>query len=124
MTRGDTQDIGAAAADALPELHAALYGFHPRETRAWTDGNAILIVARTGACTANVPGRSRAAALAELQRSVRDVVYLRCGVMLRMRDRSVDAGRELIVLAFERSRASDLAAERFPALHEPLADAS
>jgi hypothetical protein len=124
MNSGGTQDLGAAAAAALPDLHAALYGFAPQETRAWTDSSAILVVVRTDACGVSVPGHSRTSALAELHHAVGDAVFLRSGEMLRARDRRIDAERGLMVLAFERSSADDLAATRTPALREPLADAS
>ena len=42
----ETRQIGAVAADALDEIHSAIYGQAPEASRAWTDGDAILLVVR------------------------------------------------------------------------------
>jgi hypothetical protein len=124
MAEGQLNELGAAAAAVLPDLHDEIYGFRPEETRAWTDSSAILLVVRTRACMADVAGHSRASALAQLHVAVADGVFLRSGEMLRTRDRRIDLERGLMVLAFERSSAEDLVAARAPELREPLADAS
>src|SRR5580693_7462553 len=42
----ETERIGAFAAQALADIHTALYGVAPKATRSWTDGDAILLVMR------------------------------------------------------------------------------
>lgn len=98
----ETERIGAFAAQALAEIHSALYGVAPKATRAWTDGDAILLVMR-------LPDESAARRsdppLAAIQRLVGATVYRRTGVALRTAGTNVDAERGLVVLAFERIRA-------------------
>ena len=96
----ETGQIGAVAADALDEIHSAIYGQAPEASRAWTDGDAILLIVR-------LPARPDAAAaatpVAAIQRMVSAAVYRRTGVMLRTGGANVDARRSLAVLAFERT---------------------
>lgn len=97
----ETEAIGAFAAQALADIHSALYGVAPTATRAWTDGDAILLVMR-------LPGESAARRsdppLSAIQRMVSAAVYRRTGVTLRTAGTNVDAQRGLVVLAFERIR--------------------
>lgn len=95
----ETRQIGAVAAHALDEIHSAIYGQAPEASRAWTDGDAILLVVR-------LPRRPEPAIAATpvtaIQRMVSATVYRRTGVMLRTGGTNVDAERGLAVLAFER----------------------
>jgi hypothetical protein len=97
----ETERIGTFAAQALADIHVALYGVAPQATRAWTDGDAILLVMR-------LPGDSAARRsdppLSAIQRLVGATVYRRTGVSLRTAGTNVDAQRGLVVLAFERIR--------------------
>jgi hypothetical protein len=97
----ETEQIGAIAAQALSEIHAALYGEPPRATRAWTDGDAILLVMRVD--SESVSGRIDPP-LTAIQRMVSASVHRRTGVTLRTAGTNVDAQRGLVVLAFERLR--------------------
>ena len=98
----ETERIGAFAAQALADTHLALYGVAPEATRAWTDGDAILLVMR-------IPSESAARRsdppLTAMQRLVAAAVFRRTGVALRSAGTNVDAQRGLVVLAFERIRA-------------------
>ncbi len=97
----ETERIGEIAAQALTEIHSAIYGQPPQAARAWTDGDAILLVMRlspeTAAETAEPP-------LASIQRMVNAAVQRRTGESLRAASTSVDPERGLVVLAFERVR--------------------
>jgi len=97
----ETERIGAFAAQALADIHVALYGVAPKATRAWTDGDAILLVMRLPPESA---ARRSDPPLAAFQRLVSAAVYRRTGVTLRSAGTNVDAQRGLVVLAFERIR--------------------
>ena len=101
----ETEHIGEIAAQALAEIHSAIYGQPPQASRAWTDGDAILLVMRTPPAT---PGQTDAARseppLSAIQRMVTAAVERRTGETLRAASTSVDPGRGLVVLAFERVR--------------------
>ena len=96
----ETTMIGAVAAQALDEIHSAIYGQAPESSRSWTDGDAILLVAR-------LPSRPEPAAawtpLTAIQRIVSATVYRRTGVLLRTGGANFDTGRALAVFAFERA---------------------
>lgn len=98
----ETEQIGAVAADALTEIHTAIYGQAPPATRAWTDGDAILLVMRLpeghGDDSEELP-------LPAIQRMVSAAVYRRTGETLRTAGTNLDADRGLVVLAFERLKA-------------------
>ena len=98
----ETERIGAFAAQALADIHSALYGLAPTATRAWTDEDAILLVMRLPAESA---ARRGDAPLSAIQRMVGAAVFRRTGVSLRTAGTNVDAQRGLAVLAFERIRA-------------------
>jgi len=98
----ETERIGAFAAQALADIHNALYGVAPKATRAWTDGDAILLVMRLPAESAV----RREPPLSPMQRLVSAAVHRRTGVSLRSAGTNVDAQRGLVVLAFERIRAA------------------
>jgi hypothetical protein len=98
----ETERIGEFAAQALADIHSALYGVAPKATRAWTDGDAILLVMRL---PAESPARRSDPPLTAIQRLVGAAVYRRTGVTLRTAGTNVDAQRGLVVLAFERIRA-------------------
>jgi hypothetical protein len=108
----ETERIGAVAAQALTEIHTAIYGEAPEATRAWTDGDAILLVLR-------LPAESAAngieSTLSAIQRMVSAAVYRRTGETLRTAGTNLDAQRGLAVLAFERVRA-----RADQAKHEPI----
>ena len=93
----DTEQLGAVAADALDEIHCAVYGVAPEATRAWTDGDAILVVMRMQA--RSVIGTTPVTAI---QRMVAAAVHRRTGVRLRTGGVNFDPERGLAVLAFER----------------------
>lgn len=97
----ETEQIGAIAAQSLSDIHAALYGEPPQATRAWTDGDAILLVMRVS--PESVTDRSDPP-LTAIQRMVSASVHRRTGVTLRTAGTNVDAQRGLVVLAFERLR--------------------
>jgi hypothetical protein len=97
----ETERIGAFAAQALADIHIALYGVEPKATRAWTDGDAILLVMRL---PPESPARRSDPPLTSIQRLVSAAVYRRTGVTLRTAGTNVDAQRGLVVLAFERIR--------------------
>ncbi len=99
----ETDKIGEIAAQALAEIHAAIYGQPPQAARAWTDGDAILLVMRLLEPSTDI-ARSEPP-LAEMQRMVAATVERRTGERLRAASTSVDPGRGLVVLAFERLRA-------------------
>ena len=94
-----TSQIAAVAADALDEIHSAIYGQMPEASRAWTDGDAILLVVRLPA-TRDPAGESTP--VTAIQRMVSAAVFRRTGVMLRTGGANVDSRRSLAVLAFER----------------------
>jgi len=101
--RTETSAIGAVAADALEEIHSAIYGRPPEASRAWTDGDAILLVLRM------LPQAETGAGsppIIEMQRMVCAAVQRRTGVTLRAGGVNVDERRGLAVLAFERLRAT------------------
>jgi hypothetical protein len=98
----ETERIGEFAAQALADIHNALYGIAPKATRAWTDGDAILLVMRLPPESA---ARRSDPPLTAIQRLVSAAVFRRTGVTLRTAGTNVDAQRGLVVLAFERIRA-------------------
>jgi len=98
----ETERIGTFAAQALADVHSALYAVAPKATRAWTDGDAILLVMRLPAESA---ARRSDPPLSAIQRLVSAAVYRRTGVWLRTAGTNVDSQRGLVVLAFERIRA-------------------
>jgi hypothetical protein len=98
----ETERIGEIAAQALADIHSAIYGQPPQATRAWTDGDAILLVMRLAPETA---AQRAEPPLASMQRMVGAAVERRTGESLRAASTSVDPERGLIVLAFERVRA-------------------
>lgn len=100
----ETERIGAFAAQALADIHSALYGVAPSATRAWTDDDAILLVMRLPAESA---ARRSDPPLSTIQRMVSAAVFRRTGVALRSAGTNVDAQRGLVVLAFERIRARE-----------------
>jgi len=91
----ETERIGAFAAQALADIHSALYGLAPTATRAWTDEDAILLVMRLPAESA---ARRGDAPLSAIQRMVGAAVFRRTGVALRPAGTNVDAQRGLAVL--------------------------
>jgi hypothetical protein len=113
----DTSDSGKlehAAVAALDAAHAVFTGSAPLASRAWAEGNALLVVLRGS-------GLHRRE-LARLQDTIASSVYLRTGELLRSCGLSADAERDLVVLAFERVAAEALAARPGPGQREPLAD--
>ena len=98
----DTSGIAAVAADALEEIHCAVYGRPPEAARAWTEGDGILLVMRTPP-----PGDGEAPPVSAMQSMIAAAVLRRTGVTLRPGGVNVDARRGLAVLAFERVRAPD-----------------
>jgi hypothetical protein len=100
----DTERIGEIAAQALTDLHNAIYGQPPLAARAWTDGDAILLVMRqTPEAAASAGGDPP---ISSIQRMVAAAVRRRTGEALRAASTSVDPERGLVVLAFERLRSS------------------
>jgi hypothetical protein len=99
----ETERIGDVAAQALADIYHALYGVAPDATRAWTDGDAILLVMRLPAESA---ARDSEPPLSAIQRLVGAAVFRRTGVALRTAGTNVDTQRGLVVLAFERIRAA------------------
>ena len=97
----ETERIGAVAAHALADIHSAIYGQAPQATRAWTDGDAILLVLRLPTEPA---AHGIEPALTAIQRMVSAAVYRRTGETLRIAVTNLDAERGLVVLAFERVR--------------------
>ena len=97
----ETERIGGFAAEALAEIHSALYGVAPKATRAWTDGDAILLVLRLPTEPA---AHGIEPALTAIQRMVSAAVYRRTGETLRTAGTNLDVQRGLVVLAFERVR--------------------
>jgi hypothetical protein len=97
----ETERIGAIAAQALTDVHGAIYGQAPAASRAWTDGDAILLVMRLPAEAAD---RGVEPPLTAIQRMVSAAVYRRTGESLRTAGTNVDTQRGLVVLAFERIR--------------------
>jgi hypothetical protein len=116
----ETSQIGAVAAHALDEIHSAIYGQAPEASRAWTDGDAILLVVRLPArpdpATAGTP-------VSAIQRMVSAAVFRRTGVMLRTGGANVDATRGLAVLAFQRTAMPDDPEPYEPASAGPAFDA-
>lgn len=101
----ETERIGEIAAQALAEIHSAIYGQPPQASRAWTDGDAILLVMRTPPETSGQIDAARSEPpLSSIQRMVAAAVERRTGETLRAASTSVDPGRGLVVLAFERVR--------------------
>ena len=92
----DTGQIGAVAALALEEIYCAIYGRAPETTRAWTEGDAILLLMRIDAAQATPTP------VDEMQRMVAVAVERRTGVALRVGGVNIDTDRGLAVLAFER----------------------
>jgi hypothetical protein len=97
----ETERIGEIAAQALADIHVAIYGEPPQAARAWTDGDAILLVMRM---PLEAAGRIEPP-LGAMQRMVAAAVQRRTGQPLRAASTSVDPERGLVVLAFERIRA-------------------
>jgi hypothetical protein len=97
----ETERIGEIAAQALADIHGAIYGQPPHAARAWTDGDAILLVMRIPPETT---GRTEPP-LSAMQQMVAAAVQRRTGESLRAASTSVDPERGLVVLAFERVRA-------------------
>jgi hypothetical protein len=97
----ETERIGAVAAQALAEIHNAIYGKTPQATRAWTDGDAILLVMRL---STEPNARGVEPPLAAIQRMVSAAVYRRTGESLRTAGTNLEVERGLVVLAFERVR--------------------
>lgn len=110
----ETERIGEIAAQALSDIHNAIYGQPPQAARAWTDGDAILLVMRLAPEVTTQGGEPP---LASIQRMVGAAVQRRTGQSLRAASTSVDPDRGLVVLAFERVRAAvaDQQAARAPA---------
>jgi hypothetical protein len=110
----ETERIGEIAAQALSDIHNAIYGQPPQAARAWTDGDAILLVMRLAP---EVTTQGDEPPLASIQRMVGAAVERRTGQSLRAASTSVDPERGLVVLAFERVRAAvaDPQAARAPA---------
>lgn len=94
-------DLGSVAARALGSIHTAMYGGAPQATRAWADGNAILLVVRSRAALATDPSESSVGPLEAIQRMVSAIVYRHTGETLRPGGRSADPQRGIAVLAFE-----------------------
>jgi hypothetical protein len=78
-----------------------MYGGAPQATRAWADGNAILLVVRSRAALATDPSESAVGPLEAIQRMVSAIVYRHTGETLRPGGRSADPQRGIAVLAFE-----------------------
>jgi hypothetical protein len=97
----ETERIGEIAAQALSDIHTAIYGQPPQAARAWTDGDAILLVMRLAP---DVTAQGSEPPLASIQRMVGAAVQRRTGETLRAASTSVDPERGLVVLAFERDR--------------------
>jgi hypothetical protein len=97
----ETERIGEIAAQALSDIHNAIYGQAPQASRAWTDGDAILLVMRLAPEVTTQGGEPP---LALIQRMVGAAVARRTGESLRAASTSVDPERGLVVLAFERVR--------------------
>jgi hypothetical protein len=113
----DLEDVASAALTADEQFG------RPVALRAWTDSNAILVIARCGPAAQSGHGRSRLAAVARLQHDIAAAFYLRSGELLRPCGRSADPQRRLLVLAFERMSADSLEASRGFEGRTPLADA-
>ncbi|MGD1049987.1 MAG: hypothetical protein ABR947_02825 [Solirubrobacteraceae bacterium] len=99
----ETERIGEIAAQALSDIHTAIYGQPPAAARAWVDGDAILLVMRLAPEVTTLGGEPP---LASMQRMVAAAVERRTGESLRAASTSVDPERGLVVLAFERVRAA------------------
>ena len=99
----ETERIGEIAAQALSDIHTAIYGQPPAAARAWIDGDAILLVMRLAPEVTTLGGEPP---LASMQRMVAAAVERRTGESLRAASTSVDPERGLVVLAFERVRAA------------------
>lgn len=97
----ETEQIGAIAAQALADIHTAIYGQAPEATRSWTDGDAILLVMRLPAQAA---AKGVEPPLASIQGMVTAAVLRRTGETLRAASTSVHPERGLVVFAFERVR--------------------
>jgi hypothetical protein len=99
----ETERIGEIAAQALSDIHTAIYGQPPAAARAWTDGDAILLVMRLAPEVGTHGGEPP---LPSIQGMVGAAVERRTGQTLRAASTSVDPERGLVVLAFERVRAA------------------
>jgi hypothetical protein len=110
----ETERIGEIAAQALTDIHGAIYGQPPQAARAWTDGDAILLVMRL---QPEATGEHAEPPISSIQRMVAAAVERRTGETLRAASTSVDPERGLVVLAFERVRAREQAQDpgRLPA---------
>jgi hypothetical protein len=98
----ETERIGEIAAQALADIHTAIYGQPAQASRAWTDGDAILLVMRL---SPEATAQQAEPPLSSIQRMVGAAVERRTGETLRAASTSVDPQRGLVVLAFERVRA-------------------
>jgi len=112
-----TEQVGEVAADALIEIHTAIYGQAPAAARAWTDGDAILLVMRL---PAGPPADRDELPLPAIQRMVSAAVFRRTGESLRTAGTNLDSERGLVVLAFERARAGREKTVREPAPVGPV----
>ena len=99
----ETERIGEIAAQALSDIHTAIYGQPPAAARAWIDGDAILLVMRLAPEVTTLGGEPP---LGSMQRMVAAAVERRAGETLRAASTSVDPERGLVVLGFERVRAA------------------
>jgi hypothetical protein len=113
----ETERIGAVAAEALAEIHSAIYGQTPEATRAWTDGDAILLVMRL---SPEPTARGVEPPLAAIQRMVSAAVYRRTGESLRAAGTNLEVQRGLVVLAFERVRMGGGQEQREPVPAGPV----
>ncbi len=99
----ETERIGEIAAQALADIHSAMYGEPPQAARSWTDGDAILLVMRLAP---QAGGERAEPPLRSIQNMVTAAVRRRTGESLRAASTSLDPERGLVVLAFERVRAT------------------
>ena len=113
--RADTDQIGEVAVLALEEIHCAIYGRAPQAARAWTEGDAILLLMRTDLA------HPTPTPVDEIQRMVAVAVHRRTGVTLRPGGVNADPDRGLAVLAFE--RVDGAAAPDGPVEAGPVTDA-
>jgi hypothetical protein len=116
----ETEQIGAVAAEALAEIHSAIYGQTPEATRAWTDGDAILLVMRL---SPEPTARGVEPPLAAIQRMVSAAVFRRTGESLRAAGTNLELQRGLVVLAFERVRMGGGQEKREPVPAGPVSGA-
>ena len=116
----ETERIGAVAAEALAEIHSAIYGQTPEATRAWTDGDAILLVMRL---SPEPTARGVEPPLTAIQRMVSAAVFRRTGESLRAAGTNLEHQRGLVVLAFERVRMGGGQEKREPVPAGPVSGA-